>query len=158
MRKQHRSVFMIMVLTISLGLSPFAVYAQDVSLVDLLMQQLGVTKSQAQGGAGALFNSAKQTLSPQEFDQVAQAVPEMDSLLEAAPKPSGTLNDMMGQGSSLFGGEANKQLGGVMDLASSFSELGLSPEMANKFVPVVLDYVEAQGGETVRNLLASALL
>ena len=158
MRKQYRNLFIIMVLNISLGLSPFAVSAQDVSLVDLLMQQLGVTKPQAQGGAGALFNSAKQTLSPQEFDQVAQTVPEMDSLLEAAPKPSGTLNDMMGQGASLFGGETNKQLGGVMDLASSFSELGLSPEMVNKFVPVVLDYVESQGGETVRNLLASALL
>ena len=158
MRKHYRSLIIIMLLNMSLGLSPLAVSAQEGSLVDLLMQQLGVTKPQAQGGAGALFNSAKQSLSPQEFDQVAQAVPEMDSMLEAAPKPSGTLNDMMGQGSSLFGGETNKQLGGVMDLASSFSELGLSPEMVNKFVPVVLDYVESQGGETVRNLLASALL
>ena len=158
MRKHNRSLFIIILLNISLGLSPFAISAQDVSLVDLLMQQLGVTKPQAQGGAGALFNSAKQALSPQEFEQVAQTVPEMDSLLEAAPQPSGSLNDMMGQGSSLFGGEANKQLGGAMDLASSFSELGLSPEMVNKFVPVVLDYVEAQGGEAVKNLLASALL
>jgi hypothetical protein len=158
MRKQTRTLFMIILLNICVGLSPFAISAQDVSLVDLLMQQLGVTQPQAQGGAGALFNSAKQALSPQEFDQVAATVPEMDSLLEAAPKSSGTLNDMMGQGSSLFGGEANKQLGGAMDLANSFSELGLSPEMVNKYVPVVLDYVESKGGETVRNLLASALL
>jgi hypothetical protein len=158
MRKQSRTLYIIILLNISWGLSPFAISAQDVSLVDLLMQQLGVTQPQAQGGAGALFNSAKQTLSPQEFDQVAATVPEMDSLLKAAPETKGTLNDMMGQGSSLFGGEAKQQLGGAMDLASSFSELGLSPEMVNKYVPVVLDYVETKGGETVRNLLASALL
>ena len=158
MRKPHRTLLIIIGLSLSLGLNPFAVSAQTAGLVDLLMQQLGVTKPQAQGGAGALFNSAKQTLSPQEFDQVAASVPEMDSLLEAAPNTSGSLNDMIGQGSSLFGGETNQQLSGVMDLASSFSELGLSPEMVNKFVPVVLDYVESQGGETVKNLLASALL
>lgn len=155
---QLRTILIIILLNICSGLGPFTISAQDASLVDLLMQKLGVTEPQAQGGAGALFSSAKQVLSPQEFDQVAATVPEMDSLLKTAPKPSGTLNDMMGQGSSLFGGEANQQLGGAMDLASSFSQLGLSPEMVTQYVPVVLDYVEAKGGETVRSLLASALL
>lgn len=158
MKKHHRALIFIILLSVSLGGNPFVTFAENVSLVDRLMQTLGVTKTQAQGGAGALFNSAKQALSPQEFEQVAATVPEMDSLLEAAPKSSGSLNDMIGKGSSLFGGETNQQLGGVMDLASSFSELGLSPEMVNEFVPVVLDYVETEGGKTVRNLLASALL
>jgi hypothetical protein len=158
MRKQLFNLFIVFLLNVCVGISSHTISAQEVSLVDLLMQQLGVTKAQAQGGAGAIFSAAKQTLSPKEFDQVAATVPEMDSLLEAAPKPSGTFSDMLGKGSSLFGGDTSQQVGGIMDLASSFSELGLSPEMVNKFVPVILDYVESQGGEAVRNLLASALL
>ncbi len=158
MRKQRCILLMTILLNICSGLSPFSISAQEVGLVDLLMQKLGVTELQAQGGAGALFSLAKQALSPKEFDQVAASVPEMDALLKAAPESGGTLNDMLGQGSSLFGGDAKQQFGGAMDLAGAFSQLGLSPEMVNQFIPVVLDYVESKGGETVRNLLASALL
>ena len=158
MRKLPKAFLLLIIVSIFSGVSPFSISAQEAGLVDLLMQKLGVTQPQAQGGAGALFNVAKQALSPQEFDQVSAAVPEMDSLLEAAPKTSGSMGDMLSQGSSLFGGETNKQVGSAMDLANSFSELGLSPEMVNQYVPVVLDYVEAKGGEAVRSLLASALL
>ena len=158
MRKRPQTLLIIILASVFSGLSPFTISAQETSLVDLLMQKLGVTQPQAQGGAGALFNVAKEALSPQEFDQVAATVPEMDSLLQAAPKSSGSMGDMLSQGSSLFGGETNKQVGSAMDLANSFSELGLSPEMVNEYVPVVLDYVEAKGGEAVRSLLSSALL
>ena len=65
---------------------------------------------------------------------------------------------MLGKGSSMFGGASKQNLEGGMGLAGSFSQLGLSPETMNQFVPVILDYVESKGGETVKNLLASALL
>jgi len=158
MKKQKRKMFIIVLFTISVAIVPIASYAQDSSLVNLLMQKLGVTETQAQGGAGALFSMAKQKLSPQDFSQVAATVPEMDTLLQAAPKTSGSLSDMVGQGSSLLGGGAKEQLDGATGLASAFSQLGLSPDMVNKYMPVVLDYVQSKGGETVKNLLASALL
>lgn len=158
MRKQPRTILIIILVSVCSGLNPLVISAQEGGLVELLMQKLGVTQPQAQGGAGALFSVAKDALSPQDFDQVAATVPEMESLLKAAPETSGSVGDMLSQGSSLFGGKTNKQVGSAMDLANSFSELGLSPEMVNEYVPVVLDYVEAKGGEAVRNLLASALL
>ena len=158
MKKQNRKMALMVVLVISASLIPFSSSAQGSSLVNLLMQKLGVTEAQAQGGAGALFSLAKQSLSPQEFGQVAESVPEMDTLLKAAPETSGSLSDMVGQGSSLLGGETTEQLGGAAGLASAFSELGLSPDMVNKYIPVVLDYVQSKGGETLKNLLASALL
>ena len=157
MNKPFRITLGIILINFCLGVEPLTIYAQDSSLVDLLIQKLGVTETQAQGGAGAIFNLAKQVLNPQEFDQVAATVPEMDSLLKAAPQSGGGLSDLIGKGSSLFGGETKKQLDGAMGLANSFSELGLSPDMVNQFIPVVLDFVESKGGETVKNLLASAL-
>ena len=119
-------------------------YADATELVNLLTQKLGVTQEQAKGGAGAIFSTAKEKLSAEDFSKVENAVPGMDDLLQAAPKAGGL--------SSLFGG------GGMGDLASAFSKLGLSPDMIGQFTPVILDYVESKGGATVRNILQGVLL
>jgi len=42
-------------------------------------------------------------------------------------------------------------------LAGPFSQLGLSPDMLGKFVPVILDYVGGKGGASVQSLLAGVL-
>jgi len=129
-------------------------FAQDTSLVNLLTQQLGVTETQAKGGAGSIFNFAKEKLSPQEFSQVSNTVPEMNGLLDAAPKKETSMGGMLGGATSMFGG-GGSSLEGLASLASSFSQLGLSPDMVNQFVPVILNYVKSNGGETVSNLLAA---
>jgi|GEM_PF-2639575 len=54
-------------------------------LVGLLTSQLGVTKPQAEGGAGSIFSLAKSKMSPSDFGQIASVVPDMDTLLKAAP-------------------------------------------------------------------------
>ena len=158
MKRQFQLPWIFSLSLLFLGLGPLTSSAQDSGLVSLLVQKLGITETQAQGGAGALFNMAKEKLSPQEFGQVADTVPEMDTLLQSAPKKNDGLGGMLGKGSSLLGGESKQNLEGGMGLAGSFSQLGLSPETMNQFVPVMLDYVESKGGETVKNLLASALL
>ena len=158
MNRQFQLLRILGISWLLLGLGPLTSSAQDSSLVNLLVQKLGITETQAQGGAGALFNTAKDKLSPQEFGQVADTVPEMDTLLQSAPKKSEGLSGMLETGSSLLGGGSKQNLEGGMGLAGSFSQLGLSPETMNQFVPVILDYVESKGGETVKNLLASALL
>lgn len=132
------------------------VVAQDADLVTMLVQQLGVTETQAQGGAGSIFHLAKEKLQAQAFDQVASAVPNMDSLLGAAPKNTSGLGSLMGGGRSLFGG-ATGNLEGLATLGSAFSQLGLSPDMVNQFVPIVLSFVKGNGGESVSQLLAAVL-
>ena len=129
-----------------------SVLAEDVGLVDLLTQQLGVTERQAEGGAGAIFNVAKEKLSKEAFGKVAGAVPEMDDLLGAAPKASGLSGAIEGKASFL--GSSAEKLGGLGSLADTFSGLGLKSEMVDKFFPIILSYVESNGGESVKNILA----
>lgn len=117
-------------------------------LIGVLTKQLSITPEQAVGGAGALFNLAKGKLTPDDFSKVAAAVPGMDGLLKAAPKPKG----LSGLDSMLPGSAG--ELSGLLD---SFKSLGLSPDMVGKFTPVITQYVETKAGPTVAQLLATAL-
>ncbi len=125
--------------------------AAESPLVNQLTSQLGVTQPQALGGAGAIFGAAKQNLQPSEFGQISSAVPNMGSYLEAAPKAQG-VGGMLGG----LGGTAGK-VGTMASLASSFSQLGLSADMVGKFTPIVLDYVQTQGGSSAMSLLQKGL-
>jgi hypothetical protein len=131
-------------------------HAQDMGLVDLLTSQLGITKGQASGGAGSIFQLAKQNLEVEDFASVAQAVPGIDQMIGAAPKVEGSSSSLGGI-SSMLGG-SSKKLGGMAGLTSSFEKLGLSSNMVDKFIPIILDYVKKSGGESVMNLLKGALL
>jgi hypothetical protein len=129
--------------------------AADLGLVQLLSSNLGVTEKQATGGAGSIFNLAKQNLSIEDFSKVAKAVPDIDNMMTAAPKPEGAAG-MLGGASSLLGG-STKSIAGVTSLAGSFSQLGMKADMVNSFVPIILNYVKSGGGESVMNILQSAL-
>jgi hypothetical protein len=48
-------------------------------------------------------------------------------------------------------------IGDKAGLQSAFSKLGMTPDMVNKFAPIVTDYVGKAGGEQARNLLAGVL-
>src|SRR5215510_4253176 len=114
-------------------------------LVGQLTKELSITPQQATGGAGALFGLAKTRLKPDQFGQVAKAVPGMDSLLKAAPKSKG----LSSVASGLPGGA-----GGLASTAGAFKALGLSPDMASKFVPILTSFVSSKGGANVGSLLA----
>jgi hypothetical protein len=111
-------------------------------LIGDLSKELGSTPQQAAGAAAALFGVAKSRLKPEEFSQIASAVPGMDTLLKAAPATSP-------QG---LGGAT-----GLGSVSSAFTKLGLKPEMVSKAIPVLTSYVSKVGGPTVGNLLATAL-
>jgi hypothetical protein len=167
--------------------------AQAQDLVAMLVSQLGVTSEQATGGAGAIFNLAKERLAPDEFSQIAGAVPGIDSLMGAAPtavaegttggatsgvadvskmttaaggsgESTGGMGSMTGMASKAMGGAPSATggtgaaMGNLGSLAGSFEQLGMSPDMVQKFVPVVLDYVNSEGGATAMKLLQGALL
>ena len=119
-------------------------------LVGQLSKELGATADQSAGAAGALFGVAKSRLKPEEFSQVAKAVPGMSSLLKAAPSggavgTSGMLSQMAGSA------------GGLANAAAAFSKLGLKPDMVAKAIPVLTSFVSKSGGANVGTLLAGAL-
>jgi Protein of unknown function VcgC/VcgE (DUF2780) len=133
---------------------------QAPNLVDMLVQQMGVTPQQATGGAGAIFSTAKQGMSQTAFSQVAQAVPGMNQYLAAAPSQispaSGTAN-LLGMAGNALGGSGST-LGNMASLAGSFQSLGLNSGMVNQFIPIILQYVQTQGGSSTMGLLQGALV
>jgi hypothetical protein len=120
-------------------------------LVGQLTKGLSITRTQARGVAGALFALTKSRLSAEEFGKVSAAVPGMNGLLKAAP-PLTDNSALSGLESSLPGG-----MGRMAEVAEAFHKLGLSPEMAGKFVPVMTKFVESKGGASTASLLEKAL-
>jgi hypothetical protein len=100
----------------------------------------GANPTQAAGAAGSIFGLAKSRLNTGDFDKVSKAVPGMDGLLKAAPAVTGTVPKT-----------------GLDSLSSSFTKLGLTPDMVSKAVPVVVDFVTKSGGADVGKLLAGVL-
>jgi len=135
--------------------APSAPAVSDSGLVSSLTQKLGVSNEQATGGAGAILGYAKGKLSPEDYSSVNKAIPESDALIKAAPKEDSMTKKLGSMTSELSGGE-NKSAGGLGALAGSFGKLGLSPDMAGKFLPVVLEYAKSKGGSNVSSLLQGA--
>jgi len=136
-------------------------------LIQQLVSSLGVNEEQAKGGAGLLFNLAKDKLGAGEFQQLTDKIPGVSDLLGAAPASSaaasaggGMMGALGGVASSLGAGGVGDKLGGLgnlANLASGFSQLGLSSDMVGKFVPVVLSFVQNQGGDSMKGLLEKVM-
>jgi hypothetical protein len=137
-------------MAVLLALAAGPVQAQNPQLVGQLTKELSISRTQASGGAGALFGLAKSRMSADDFSKVAAAVPGMNGFLKAAPSPSHS-------GLSGLAGSLPGEAGGLASVAGSFHKLGLSPGMAEKFVPVMTKFVEAKGGASTASLLSGAL-
>jgi hypothetical protein len=127
--------------------------AQTSELIGRLTSQLGVTEQQATGGAGSLFGFAKEQMGVSDFGVVSSALPGVDSLIGAAPETSS--GGMMGSATSLLGGSSSS-LGDMAGVASQFSDLGMSADMVNQFVPVILEHAQTAGSEQAMQLLQGA--
>jgi len=136
------------------GLQSVTAHAGNMDLITTLVDTLGITKDQAKGGSGALFQDAKDKLSTDDFQKVSDAVPDMDEYLAAAPaaETKSGLGGSLGSSLSSLGGGAAKA-GSMVDLTSAFSALGMDSGILGKFVPVVLDFVQSEAGESVAGLL-----
>jgi hypothetical protein len=115
-------------------------------LIGALSKELGATPEQSAGAAGALFGMVKSRLKPEEFSQIAKVVPGMASLLQAAPEASTT-------GAAGVLSQLGGATGGLANVASAFSKLGLSPELIAKAVPVLEQFVSKAGGANLGSLL-----
>jgi hypothetical protein len=109
-------------------------------LTGLLTKQLGVSESQATGGVGSMLQLAQESLASGQFDLIAKAIPGTQKYLDAAKQ--------------LLGGG---KVGNMSGVQSAFSKLGMSPDMVDKFKPVVTNYAGQAGGPEVKSLLEGVL-
>jgi len=123
-------------------------------LITALVTQLGVTQTQAQGGAGAIFKAAHERLGAVQFEQLLGGIPGIKELLAHAPAAGG----------GLFGGLASmaaKMGGGDMaqaaQLLASVSALGINKDTLMKFIPIVMTFLESQGGPQLVERVRAAL-
>lgn len=133
--------------------------AAGLALVPMLTQNLGVTETQATGGIGSIFQAAKGLMPASDFGSLSKAVPNMSSLLSAAPVVN---TPKQGSGNLLSGAlgaaaqmGANTQVGA--QLLSQFQALGLSPDMISKFADVAMSYLQKGEMPQTADLLSTAL-
>lgn len=116
-------------------------------LLNTLGTQLNVTPQQAVGGTGALLGLAKNKLSGNDYSNLSKSVPGLDQLSGSSALGSlGGLGGMLGNAGS--NSAVNNALGNVQsmgDVNNAFSALGMDSGMVSQFVPVILQYLGAQG-------------
>lgn len=122
--------------------------AASQSLVALVTEKTGVSEGQATGGLGAIFKTAKGVLSGEDFGSIAQAVPEMDTLLAAAPEKQET-NSLVG---GLLAGA-----GKAGELVGLFDQLGLSPDQISSFTSLIQQYFSSAEKPELSQLLMKGI-
>jgi hypothetical protein len=152
MKKIYLIKLILLLAMVSFGLSGPAL-ADTSKLIGSLVDLLGVTQPQAEGGAGAVFREAKNNMNYGDYSQLLSALPGIDSLIEAAPQAGG----LAGKASSYFGSSSGTA-GGLSALTDSFTKLGLAPDMVNKYVDIIMDFAQSEAGQQTMTLLKSALL
>jgi hypothetical protein len=111
------------------------------NLTNSLTSGLGVTTDQANGGVGSILSYAQNKLPASDYTKVANSIPGASDYVQKAKDlgaVTGPITDTVG-------------------LNSAFSKMGISPEIASKFTPMVLDYVGKVGGSTAKSLLGGIL-
>jgi hypothetical protein len=101
----------------------------------------GMSSSQAATGVGSLLGLAQSKLSPQQFHQIAQAVPGSNALINGAVQnglPTSGLNNL-------------SSLNGVFDKA------GITPTQVSEMIPVVGDSIKKTAGPTAQQNFLSAV-
>jgi hypothetical protein len=117
------------------------------NLVKQIMKSADVTKTQAMGGSGALFEMAKGNMEKEDFEKVSDVVPNMGDMLGAIP-------DVGGKTSMLE--STVKTLSGMPKVVAVFDKLGISQDKISLFTPVIVKYVEKKGGKILADKLGNS--
>jgi hypothetical protein len=146
MKSPLRRWITICVVAFLVGATAPAISAQSVgslvSITDVLGKTLGVSGDQASGGVGSILSLAQNKLPASDYSKVADAVPGADKYVQKA-KDLGAVP-----------AEGIKEKSG---LDGAYEKLGISPDVAKKFTPAVVDFVGKAGGSEVGSLLSSVL-
>ena len=118
-------------------------------LIDSLTKSLGISGTQAEGGAAVLLKAAKDKLGAAEFDSQLGSVPGLNDLLKKAPAAGGGLGGLLGGLAGAMGGNAAL----ISSIVGGFGKLGLKAEDAKKFVPIIMGFLRTKvGPDVVSNL------
>jgi hypothetical protein len=126
-------------------------------LIKSLVSQLGVTPAQAQGGAAALFKAAQDRLGSGQFDELLGGLPGVKDLVKQAPAAGAGGGGLLGGLASMAGKMGGGEMAQAAQLLSTFSSLGMNVDTAKKFVPVLLQFLESQGGKDLVTKVRAAL-
>ena len=126
-------------------------------LVQQLTQTLGVTKTQAEGGLGSIFNYAKNNLSSGDFSQISDTLPGIQGLLGSVPDISQLSSDNGIGGLLDKAASYSETAKAISDLNKQFTALGLSPEQIAGFVSSISQYLDTPQGQQAKQLLMSGL-
>ena len=105
------------------------------------LTKMGLTPAQASAGVGAVLAYAQNKLPAADFDKVASSVPGASQYIQSA-KDAGAVS-------------ADTPISDAAGLNSALGKLGISPEVANQFVPVVTDYISKAAGPEVGGAVKS---
>lgn len=125
-------------------------------LVTALVKQVGVSESQAQGGAGAIFKAAKEKMGGAQFDQLLGGLPGVKDLLTKAPAAGGG-GGLLGGLASMAGKMGGGDMAQAAQLLATFGSLGMNKDTLMKFVPVLMQFLEAKGGKDLVGKVRGAL-
>jgi len=128
----------------------FQIVANADDLVNVLTEELDVSSSQARKGAGAIFEYAKDNLDRDDFATVAEGIPTMDSLLDAAPEAD--RDSRFGRASRRLN-DFDRDMGDRAKLVDSFDQLDMDPEMIIDYLDVIYDYLETASGEEAVDIM-----
>jgi uncharacterized protein VcgC/VcgE DUF2780 len=144
--------------------------ASPAGLTNMLTSKLGISESQASMALGALLGEAKGKLSPGDYSKLEGALPGAEHYLSAAegagvlpsthevaaaaPAADSTVAAI--GDSAKAAAPAAGAAAGPSGLSAALSKVGLPPEAASQFVPVVTEYVGKVAGPDVANILKSA--
>ncbi len=126
-------------------------------LTNLLVQQVGVTPTQAMGGAGALLQIAQTRMNPEVFTTLAQQLPDVQKLLSAVPALQKEGSGLSGLARKLAGLSGDSSISSALTAVSLFQQLGMKPETMQRFIPVVIEYVKGNTGTAIAEGLGVAL-
>jgi Protein of unknown function VcgC/VcgE (DUF2780) len=154
--------------------------ASPAGLTSMLTSKLGISESQASMALGALLGEAKGKLSPGDYSKLEGALPGAEHYLSAA-EGAGVLPSTkevaaaapaadssvaaVGDSAAAYAPSASQvenattaagSAASISGLTSALSKVGIPPEAANQFVPVVTEYVGKVAGPDVANILKSA--
>jgi hypothetical protein len=135
------------VLFIAVFMASLTMQAQTSDLINMLTKEMNITKDQAEGGAGSLFNFSKEAMSKSDFGKLSDVVPDMKGLLGAAPK--------MGKKSGL--GKLASSLTGMPAVVGAFGKLGLNESHIQMMTPLLVDYVENKGGKALSDMFMKSV-
>jgi hypothetical protein len=111
------------------------------SLIGLLGSSLGVSQTQAIGGASAILGKAASNMSSSDVSALSSKIPSISSMLTGSSQTS----NMLGA------------LASSTSLSSQFSALGMDSGMVAQFIPVILEFINSNAGSSLMQSVQNAL-